>query len=96
MHHIKKEDLQKAWNVLELDEDASFLEIKESYRCLSLKYHPDRGGDESKYKQINQAYKLLTELYMNYRLTMEDLTTFLDNEACYDHYKQFYEDWWGV
>lgn len=33
--------------------------IKKKYRLLALKYHPDRGGDESKMKKINIAYKQL-------------------------------------
>lgn len=34
-------------------------EIKQAYRKLAHKYHPDKGGDEQKFKEINEAYQVL-------------------------------------
>jgi len=34
-------------------------EVKERYRELAKKYHPDKGGDEDKMKEIIEAYELL-------------------------------------
>jgi translocation protein SEC63 len=31
-------------------------EIKKQYRLLSLKYHPDKGGDEVMFMRIAKAY----------------------------------------
>lgn len=31
-------------------------EIKKQYRVLSLKYHPDKGGDEAMFMKIAKAY----------------------------------------
>lgn len=31
-------------------------EIKKQYRLLSLKYHPDKGGDEVMFMNIAKAY----------------------------------------
>ena len=36
-------------------------DIKKAYRQLSLKHHPDRGGDEAKFKEINAAYEILSD-----------------------------------
>ena len=50
------------YNILEVDKNASQAEIKKSYRTLSLKYHPDKQKDNSdaKFKEINEAYQLLS------------------------------------
>lgn len=46
---------------LGLKRNASDAEIKKAYRSLAMKYHPDRGGDEKKFKEISQAYEFLSD-----------------------------------
>jgi curved DNA-binding protein len=46
---------------LGLNRNASDAEIKKAYRSLAMKYHPDRGGDEKKFKEISQAYEFLSD-----------------------------------
>ncbi|VEL38028.1 unnamed protein product [Protopolystoma xenopodis] len=41
---------------LEIDKSASLSEIRKAYKSLSLKYHPDKSGDERKFIQISRAY----------------------------------------
>jgi len=49
------------YQILELSRQATFAEIKQQYRKLSLYYHPDKKtGDEAKYAQINMAFKVLS------------------------------------
>ncbi|KAF3849784.1 hypothetical protein F7725_019503 [Dissostichus mawsoni] len=48
------------YEVLNLDPGASLSEIKKQYRVLSLKFHPDKGGDESTFMRIAKAYAALT------------------------------------
>ncbi len=43
-----------------VDDNATPEEIKKAYRKLSMKHHPDKGGDEEKFKEISEAYKELT------------------------------------
>ena len=50
-------------SVLELNPGASEEDIKKAYKKLALKYHPDRNHDEGaedKFKQISEAYQILT------------------------------------
>ncbi|MEK7500649.1 MAG: DnaJ C-terminal domain-containing protein, partial [Patescibacteria group bacterium] len=47
------------YQVLGIDRKASQEEIKKSYRQKAHQYHPDRGGDEAKFKEINEAYQIL-------------------------------------
>lgn len=57
----------KALSILNLEYPVSFTEIKNRYRELAKKYHPDKtGGNREKeqiFKKILQAYKYLQKKY---------------------------------
>ena len=46
---------------LEVSKDADQKEIKKAFRRLSRIHHPDKGGDEHKFKEINAAYEILSD-----------------------------------
>uniref|UniRef100_A0A673GMX3 Translocation protein SEC63 homolog n=1 Tax=Sinocyclocheilus rhinocerous TaxID=307959 RepID=A0A673GMX3_9TELE len=48
------------YEVLHLEAGASIAEIKKQYRVLSLKHHPDKGGDEAMFMKLAKAYSALT------------------------------------
>lgn len=48
------------YQILGIDKNASSEEIKKAFKKLALQYHPDRpGGNEAKFKEINEAYQVL-------------------------------------
>lgn len=47
------------YEVLFVTTDAPPEVIKAAYRALASKYHPDHGGDEDKFKKVDEAWKKL-------------------------------------
>lgn len=49
------------YQILGVAKTASAAEIKQAYRSLAMKHHPDRGGDVSKFQEIQEAYAVLSD-----------------------------------
>ena len=49
------------YKILGVPRNAEQDEIKKAYRKLARKHHPDAGGDEAKFKEINEAYEVLSD-----------------------------------
>ena len=50
------------YDILGVGKNASDDEIKKAYRRLAHMHHPDKqGGDEQKFKEINEAYQVLSD-----------------------------------
>ena len=49
------------YETLGIKPGASEQEAKKAFKKLAMKHHPDRGGDENKFKEINEAYERITE-----------------------------------
>jgi DnaJ family protein A protein 2 len=54
-------DTTKLYETLEIPKDATQKQIKKAYYTLSKLHHPDRGGDEHKFKEMAAAYEILSD-----------------------------------
>lgn len=58
--------VNKARETLQLPEEASLFDIKQTYRRLALLHHPDKQGSEEEMKRLGQAYEILKNYCQNY------------------------------
>ena len=94
--------IDEARKVLGLDETATLEDLKEAYRRLSLKHHPDRCPDQDKkhceemIKKVNHAKDVLSVYCANYRYSFKekDVKRSSFDKATYQHLKRFYDGWW--
>lgn len=47
--------------ILGINRNATADDIKKAYRGLAMKHHPDRGGEEKRFKEIEEAYRTLSD-----------------------------------
>ena len=70
------------YKVLGVNENSSDDEIKKAYRKLSLKHHPDRGGNGEEFKKINEAYSTLGDVEKRQMYKMRRRNPF-QNFSCF-------------
>lgn len=79
---LKKRMSKDYYQILGVEKGASQDAIKKAFRKMAHKYHPDKkGGDESKFKEVNEAYSILSNEkkraeYDNYGRTFGDAPGF--------------------
>jgi len=97
------QQIDQARKTLGLDEEASMQEIKDAFRGLSLKYHPDRCVDKDKkhceemFKKINHAKDIIGSYCAQYRYSFKekDVKKNSMSKEEYEHLKRFFDGWWG-
>lgn len=62
VYSFNREIMSKEYySMLWLSKWATDDEIKKAYRKLAMQHHPDRGWDTEKFKEINEAYSILSD-----------------------------------
>lgn len=87
----------EAHDILGVKINADSKEIKEAYKKLAKKYHPDIYKGETKFaeekmKQINEAYAMLVDLENNYFLDAEYRRTCEEYQRIYEVYCKVQEE----
>ena len=49
------------YKILGVQKSATLEDIKKAYRRLAHKYHPDKGGDVTRFKEVSEAYQILSD-----------------------------------
>ena len=53
--------MKNYYQTLGISPEATDDDIKKAYRSLAMKHHPDRGGDQAKFQEIQEAYGVLSD-----------------------------------
>lgn len=56
------ENTNAAFQILGLDKNCSSEDVKKAFKNLSLKYHPDKGGNNENFIRIKTAYDICSKL----------------------------------
>lgn len=58
---LKRSKTKDYYKILGVSRDCTDAELKKAYRKESLTHHPDKGGDEEKFKLANEAFSVLSD-----------------------------------
>ena len=53
--------MKDLYGLLEVDKNVDDNALKKAYRKMAVKHHPDKGGDEQNFKDISEAYEILSD-----------------------------------
>jgi hypothetical protein len=61
--YVQDDELAVAFVQLELDGGTSYRDSKQKYRQLAMHHHPDRGGEEHRFQEIQHAFSVIQRHY---------------------------------
>ena len=59
--------MQQYYDLLGVTINSSDDEIKQNFRQLAMKHHPDREGNSDKFNEVVQAYKYIIKVNNNFK-----------------------------
>jgi len=94
IHIIMPKDYYK---ILEIEKNADQNTIKKAYRKLAMKYHPDKNINnreqaEAKFKEISEAYDVLSDKNKKTNYDMNNTTEFSNFKKPEDIFKDFFKN----
>lgn len=57
----QKDEGPSLYEIIGLPETATANQIIKHFRRRAVKEHPDKGGDQEKYRQLSEAYEILKD-----------------------------------
>jgi DnaJ-class molecular chaperone len=81
--------------VLGVDNNASDKEIKQAYRKGAIKHHPDKGGDADKFKEVSEAYEMLSSKDKRHQYDTFGTVPIQEGFNPMDLFKMFERDFFG-
>lgn len=66
------------YKILGVERTASADDIKRAYRRLASQHHPDKGGDTTKFQEIEEAYRILSDVNARQQYDNPRSTVFQD------------------
>jgi molecular chaperone DnaJ len=78
--------MENLYEILGVREDASPDEIKKTYRKLAMEHHPDKGGNEEKFKKISEAYETLGDENKRSQYDHQRKNPFNGNSSIFDEF----------
>jgi DnaJ family protein C protein 7 len=67
---LKRSKTKDYYKILGVARECTDVEIKKAYRKESLIHHPDKGGDEEKFKLVAEAFTVLSDPQRRQRYDM--------------------------
>lgn len=67
---LKKSKRVNHYKILGVEKDADQTVLKKAFRKQSLVHHPDKGGNDETFKQINESYSVLSDPQQRRRYDM--------------------------
>jgi curved DNA-binding protein CbpA len=58
---MKYNIIMNPYEILGIDKNSTDSDIRKAYRKLAVQHHPDKGGDAEKFKEVNNAYSILSD-----------------------------------
>ena len=58
------------YELLGVPRNASDKDLKSAFKKKAMQFHPDKGGDPEKFKQVNEAYQVLSDNQKRFRFYM--------------------------